>query len=173
MGELPRPEDDADIKTLSDIASHGWHVIKIPEENGTPGWAFSMGLYHSFGHPEVAIFGLPLDRMHTMINLIGELVASGQRLNGGSTSRDILDGYDCAFREVARQWHRPFFGYACWLYRGDDFPVVQCFWPDRDGRAPDDPQCNAAVRGLQPRLHLETVEAAGVRDFLLSMQRDA
>ena len=173
MTDLPQPEDDADIKALADIKSRGWHVVKVPEEDDTPGWAFSMGLYYSFNHPEVAIFGLPLDRMHAMLNIVGELVASGTRLNVGSSSSDILDDYHCAFRVVAKQWYRPFFGYACWLYRGDGFPMIQCIWPDREGRMPDDPRCLASVRELQPRLDQETAEAAGVLDLLQSLKRDA
>jgi Domain of unknown function (DUF4262) len=173
MGDLPQPQDHVDTKALADIASCGWHVIKIQEEAGTSGWAFSVGLYHSFGHPEVAIFGLPLSAMHAIINVVGERVASGEKFAGATVASGIVKRYDCAFRDVAKRWYRPFFGYARWLYRGDDFPMVQCLWPDREGRLPDDPRCHAGVLGAQPRLDLETEEAAGVRDLLRSMERES
>lgn len=173
MRELPQPRDDADRKVLADIASHGWHVIKVQQPDELPGWAFSMGLYHSYGHPEVVLFGLPLERMHTIINVVGELVASGARLHGGAVSDEVLDGYRCAFLDVNGRWYRPFLGYALWLYRGDEFPVTQCFWPDRDDHLPGDPRCSGAISSLQPRLELETEEAAGVADLLRSMERDA
>jgi hypothetical protein len=50
-----------DAKVLSDIERVGWHVMKVfarPNEKG-PEWAFSIGLFHTYQHPEIIIFGLP------------------------------------------------------------------------------------------------------------------
>jgi hypothetical protein len=38
--------------------AYGWHVVKILEKHETPGWAFSVGLYKNFNHPEIVVFGL-------------------------------------------------------------------------------------------------------------------
>jgi hypothetical protein len=120
----------------------------------------------NFGHPEIAIFGLPLERMHAIINLIGDRIEIGERFDAGSSSTGILQGYTCEFGSVRKVWYAPFFGRAMWLYRGDDFPIVQCLWPDRGGHTPRDPTCDEAIRALQPLLECETEEAARTSSFM-------
>jgi hypothetical protein len=46
-----------DAKVLGDIQRVGWHVTGVfaqKDEKG-PEWAFSIGLFHSFQHPEVVV----------------------------------------------------------------------------------------------------------------------
>lgn len=38
------------------------------------------------------------------------------------------------------------------FYKNEPFPVLQCFWPDKEGHHPWDPACNADVVNLQPLL---------------------
>jgi len=53
-----------DAKVLQDIQRVGWHVTSVfaRKEDEGPEWAFSIGLFHSFCHPEVIVHGLPLER---------------------------------------------------------------------------------------------------------------
>jgi hypothetical protein len=48
--------------------------------------------------------------------------------------------------------YRDYFGYARWFYHGDDFPVLQCVWPDRQHRYPWHPACHESARQRQPVL---------------------
>jgi Domain of unknown function (DUF4262) len=43
----------SDAKVLTDIQAVGWHAVGVfPREHEEgPNWAFSIGLFHSFGHP--------------------------------------------------------------------------------------------------------------------------
>src|SRR5262245_53678002 len=106
--------DASDIKLLQDIDRVGWHVILIPEEDGTPGWAFSIGLFRTFGHPEIAVFGLPLDVAGPVINHVGQLVSQGEDFTDGQEAEGLLEGVRCQFRVVRQRWYRPFLGYARW-----------------------------------------------------------
>lgn len=72
--------DDSDRCLLSNVEEYGWHVVFIPEEDGTPGWAFSVGLYWSYLAPEVVVFGLNQELSHRLINTIGEWTRSGERM---------------------------------------------------------------------------------------------
>ena len=61
--------------------------------------------------------------------------------SGGATMAEmlkILEGYDVRFLNVARRHYPEHFGYAHWYYEGDDFPSLQCVWPDKHGRFPTD-----------------------------------
>jgi len=165
----PVAETELDRRVISDVETRGWHVIRVPEQGSTPGWAFSIGFRHSFSHPEVIIFGLPLDVMHTIINDIGAGIQNGAEHLAGSSSDQILEGYRCDFRPVRERWYDPFLGYAIWFYRGEPFPVVQCLWPDRQGLMPDHPGFDGDLIPLQPLLEHEEPAEARVETLLHSM----
>ena len=161
--------DDCDRKLLSDIDRVGWHVVMIPEEDGTPGWSFSVGLFKSFKHPEVVVFGLPLELSEEVINGIGADIQKGKVFETGQEYPDILDGVLCTFRPVVQRWYRPFLGYAGWYYRGPKFPVLQCIWPDKQQHYPWHPKFKKAWLGAQPLLFEQEPAPARVVPFLESM----
>lgn len=146
------PEEDRDTKLISDIEEVGWHVVMIPEDDDGPASAYSIGLFQTFGHPEIIIFGLDLGLMHQMINLIGEEVRQGRQFADGESASGILEGYDVRFLQVARRHYQEHFGYARWFYKGDDFPALQCLWPDKHGRFPTDAVYPEPLRARQPLL---------------------
>ena len=169
MRELPTAESPPDEKVLSDVREHGWHIIKVPERGSTPGWAFSIGLHHSYQHAEVMLFGLPLDAMQAIINNLGSDVARGARYPAATESNQVLEGYRCAFRAVHPRWYGPFLGYATWFYQGDDFPVVQCLWPDKQGHLPDSADFDSDLVGLQPLLEFPDPARARAVELLHSL----
>lgn len=128
-------EEDQDQKLVSDIEAVGWHVVMIPEDDEWPASAYSIGLFQTFGHPEIIVFGLDLDLMHRMIDLIGEEVRQGRRFSDGESASGILEGYDVRF-----------------LHVGDAFAILQCLWPDRQGRLPTDADYAETLRARQPLL---------------------
>ena len=79
MEHDPRCEGLDDEKLVADVKKYGWHVVKILEKDETPGWAFSVGLYKNFNHPEIVVFGLNDEVAHFLINAIGDLVRAGNR----------------------------------------------------------------------------------------------
>ena len=161
--------DDSDRKLLSDIDRIGWHVVMIPEEDGTPGWSFSVGFFQTFNHPEVVVFGLPLDLSGQVINGIGADIQKGKTFESGPEYPDILEGVLCTFRTVVRRWYRPFLGYAGWYYRGAAFPVLQCIWPDKEQHYPWQPEFQRAWSWAQPQLFELEPESARVVRLLESM----
>jgi Domain of unknown function (DUF4262) len=156
-------------QVYEDIESHGWHVVKVNEGDETAGWAFSIGLHVTLRHPEVVLFGLPGDVMHAVINSIGENVRSGSCYENGQFYGDLLEGYQCRFQRVSRKWYRPFLGYATWYYGGAQFPVLQCVWPDKDGRWPGDPASEVDWSRLQPLLSRADAQMAGAAAWLESL----
>jgi hypothetical protein len=141
-----------DAQMRDDIATYGWHVIKVYEDEEGPGFAFTIGLFQRFGHPELIVFGLPLDTMHLMLNGAGEAVRAGQPFAAGQNYDNILEGYDCTFRPVSRKHYEAYLGSARWYYEGDGFPVLQLIWPDREHRYPWAAPADAWIREAQPVL---------------------
>lgn len=146
----------ADAKVLADIQTYGWHVTMIfrsADDELGPEWAFSTGLFHSYCHPEIIIFGLKLRICMALINEIGAQVKAGKKYNVEGEYGDILgDPYKCVFRVVRRNHHHEYLGYARWFYESDPFPALQCFWPDKSGKFPWDEGCVPIVRDAQPLL---------------------
>jgi hypothetical protein len=141
-----------DAQMRSDIETYGWHVIKVLEDDEGPGFAFTIGLFKRFRHPELIVFGLPLDTMHEMLNTAGEAVRAGRPYESGGSYDDILETYRCTFRPVPRQRYEEYLGSARWYYGGSDFPALQLFWPDKEHRYPWDAPQDAWIRWAQPVL---------------------
>lgn len=133
------------------IESHGWAVVKVAEDQSLPAYAYSVGLFERFGHPEVIAFGLDADKLQDIINGVGREVKAGAQFAHGVTSDAILHGYKCAFRAVDPAAERSYMGAAI-RYYGKEVPAVHCIWPDREGRFPWDAGANSDYRRLQPML---------------------
>jgi uncharacterized protein DUF4262 len=168
---MPRKHNDvAENKLLENVEKFGWHVMLITEEKDVPGWAFSVGLYHTFKHPEIVIFGLPKDRMHSFINVIGEDVRAGRFYRSGVPDTELIPGYTSMFQTVEKIWYGAFLGYATWFYEGSDFPVLQCIWPDKQNKLPWEADFNSELLRLQPLLFHDEPKAARAEKFLQSIE---
>jgi hypothetical protein len=126
--------------------------VKVEPTEREPNYAYTVGLFKRFRHPEVIMFGLAPDVLHQILNGIGDRVRDGQRVSAPSVSSDILEGYECAFREVAPAARGAYMGAATEFYGHDDFPALHCIWPDREGRFPWDRGASVEFRRLQPML---------------------
>ena len=141
-----------DAKVLSDIKRVGWHTLGVSQSQGEDGphWAFSIGLYYSFNHPEVIVLGLPIIACMEIVSVVGKQIGAGLRYKAQREYADILqDPFRCTFRSFDRDAYRDFVGYALWFYENDDFPLLQCFWPDKQHRLPWDGGCNEYVKKSQ------------------------
>jgi Domain of unknown function (DUF4262) len=146
------PEAARDCKLISDVEEFGWQVALIPEDDEGPAFAFSVGLFKNFGHPEVIIFGLVIEALHGIINLIGEEVRQGRRFAEGEVASGIIEGFDVGFREVAPEHYAEYLGTASWYYKGINYPALQFVWPDKQGRFPWDDGLPESLRARQPLL---------------------
>jgi hypothetical protein len=144
----------ADQKFLSDIEDYGWSVMNVHKKAGEegPDWSFSTGIFFKFQHPEIIIFGLDSNTMTCIINNIGKEVESGKHFEPGREYSDLFERCLCMFRIVAQDHYRDYLGWAIWFYEQDPFPVLQCFWPDKNGFYPWDLRCDLHVRSAQPLL---------------------
>jgi hypothetical protein len=159
-----------DEKVLADVEEYGWHVVKIVETNDAPGWAFSIGLYRKFNHPEVVVFGLTTELSHSLINTIGENVRAGKIFKIDAEYPDLIDAYNCIIKPVNSIWYKHFLGYANWFYKSENYPALQCIWPDRNGRYPGEPEFNPNWLWAQPLLFHEDPATARTVELLKSME---
>ncbi|WP_255305803.1 DUF4262 domain-containing protein [Streptomyces sp. Wb2n-11] len=124
--------DRADLTIIENVQQHGCHVVMVPEDEIGPGFAYTIGLAHTHGAPELAVFGLDVQVMHRMVNRLGAKSAAGAVLAEGQRHPDVVDGHRVAPGQVDLRWYRTLFGRAIGFYRLPPLPVLQVARPDVD-----------------------------------------
>ncbi|MEV4293757.1 DUF4262 domain-containing protein [Microbispora rosea] len=150
-----RDEWDAiDRHTVEHVRSRGWSVKMIPEDDLGPGFAYTVGLWHTYRSPDLAMFGLDVHLMHELLNRLGDDVATGEPVDAEQERRGLIARHPVVLKQVDVRWYREFFGQAIAFYRRPPFPVLEVVWPDPDGRFPWHPDYAEQYRELQPSLWL-------------------
>lgn len=147
-----RANDKVEQRVLNDIRELGWHVVSVPEDDEGPGFAYSIGFFQTFQHPEIIVFGLePLVGVE-LLNSLGKSIQGGQRLSHQQILDDPAARQKRQFMTVLHDSSRKYLGFAHWYYEGTEYPVLQCLWSDRQGVLPLDPTCDEFARDSQPIL---------------------
>jgi hypothetical protein len=128
------------------VIRHGWSALWVA---GSLDVAYTVGLWHTFGEPELVMFGLSGDDMASWLNTAVEL---GRDKGWPELQRPydgVLEGFETQVREVHPSWYRALFGAALGFYRGVAVPFRQLVWPDRHGRWPWDEGATPSSRARQ------------------------
>lgn len=159
MGPLPaargcdchvcRPEesyDAADRRTLDTVLEHGWQVVLVSDDAGcdhadhsdvdhdhdSPAFAYTVGLAHRAGHPELLMSGLDPAVMHRALNDVAHRVLRGRRLAPGDALEDVLVGVPLAVEQVAPDALADTVTWSRWFHRRD-VGALALVWPTTDG----------------------------------------
>lgn len=143
-------EDDSERKVLDDIENFGWHCVHIQAEADLVEYSFTIGLFQSFKHPELIIFGLPRQTAHQVLALVADAARAHAPIDLSSPTDALLKNYSCCFAEVPRAQYHEHMGYGRWYYMGNGFPLYQVIWPSRDGFYPWHPKATESFRVAQP-----------------------
>lgn len=145
--------DEQDRLVLANVTEFGWHIVQIRDDPMSAGWVFSVGMWHTLGSPELAMFGMEPAHAGNAINLIGDHVRAGRHIGHDVTFDDILaENRLVAFRPAHQSWYPPLFGYATWFAQRPPLPIAQMVWADTEGRFPWDADVEATCRLAQPSL---------------------
>ncbi len=143
-----------DQKFLKIIDDYGWHVMSVAPLKNEEGdlWSYSTGLYYHYKHPEIVIFNEPTNLRQSMINAVGSRVKAGERFEPGHLYAGIIGNHYVQFRPMHPSHYWDWLNFACWFYDDDEnsFPVLQCFYPDMEGRFPWEPGCAQWAIEQQP-----------------------
>ncbi len=119
----------------------------------TPGWSYTIGLWHKYQLPEVILIGLDyklaeiiLDNLHISIR------DEEQTYTDGTAATDILRGYVCFFKTIEPAVYGDWFAADRWFYDGTDFPAVQLLWPNTFAVYPWEDNADDYLRWCQPIL---------------------
>jgi hypothetical protein len=145
------PLDGSDLRLLADVAQAGFHVVSGASNGAAPAFAFSVGFFRTFDHPEVAIFGLTVEALEGAVRRMGERVEAGDRLDAGEIREGFLDARAVTFRRILPRHYTGSLGHAVWYHGGARFPALQAIWSD-GGHFPWERWFARELRDAQPVL---------------------
>jgi len=149
---------------LNDVSTHGFHIVAVypvaePDPDWipwdhVPHWAYTVGLFLTYGHPELVAFALDDETTSAVFWDLAREIERGRSFEPGRVYEDALPSFDgpCAFEPVDSQWAPSLFGRADWFYKDRGFPIHQYLWPDRNGRWIWEQEVAETIRGAQPDL---------------------
>ena len=147
--------DESESFIVACVADPGWSVQAVPagQTADEPSFAYTIGLFQNYEHPELIVLGLRPELMHSMLNTVGERIKAGERLRPGDRLAEVIDGFDVTLRPVLDpRSFEEHVGYARWFYKGAPFPLFQLVWPDKQARFPGEPGTADAFNRQQPLL---------------------
>nr|WP_234048430.1 DUF4262 domain-containing protein [Streptomyces liliifuscus] len=109
--------DRMDLWTVEQVREHGWSVVMVPADEEGPGFAYTIGLWHTHKVPEPAMFGLDIRVMQVLLNTLGRRAAAGAVLESDQEHRDVVEELPVVLKESDLRWYREFFGNAIAFYR--------------------------------------------------------
>jgi len=153
----------------ADIEKYGCHIVLVEADDYLPAFAYSIGLFQTYHHPEVICFGLAPEVLKTLIQEAHQLVKQGKKLIPGHLFPEFLKGYHTQFLRVSPAYYPDYFGSAQRFYYPHNFPALQLVWPDKQNKFPWEASFNADLKFSQPLLDRNTdfkfLEDRDVRAF--------
>ncbi|WP_226469898.1 DUF4262 domain-containing protein [Luteimonas panaciterrae] len=141
---------------LRNIKTYGWHCNHVFADQEQSGFSYTIGLYESYGHPEMIIFGLPHTITHPILIDIADAAKSGRPFDLSKPTDALIVDYSCCFAEVSADRYEEHATAARWYYRDKPFPAYQIIWPSREGLFPWHPSATGQFRAVQPVIALHS-----------------
>jgi hypothetical protein len=134
----------------SNLKEPGWTVIGVGGSEQEPSFCYTVGLWHNFQHPEIIVFGLPIQHGHSILNALGLRIKNDKlQFCEDQEYKDIAEGYPTRFRNVQPDEH---FGVALKFYQHQSFKALQLCWPDKSCKFPWEEAFDPKMKKAQPLL---------------------
>ncbi len=145
--------DQYEEKALEDIEEYGCHILHVMEEDEYPSFTYSIGIEKISGQPEIMVTGLKQEIAHWIVNEYNIRVKAGEVFKVGEYYSDFLEGFEVTFKEVEQEHYSEYFGWAKWLYKSENFKVLQLIYPNTSGVWPWDPEAPEDFKWFLPKLY--------------------
>lgn len=140
------------IKIAKEIEQYGWTVIALDATDYLPSFAYTLGLWKNYQHPEIIAFGLPVTMLHTVLNEAGNMIQSGQKLELQKQYSEFFENGQACFIPVHDDNFSDYFNYAIELNGTKVFPACELIWTDRNLKFPCEEGFEVEFKFKQPLL---------------------
>jgi hypothetical protein len=139
------------------IETKGWAIEPVAADPEAvppmPGYSYTIGLPERHEFPEIVVFGLKPVAISGMLDMIVEQLGSGVEIPLDTELVGLFDNdLRCFFLSVDVTSRASLFRTGVAWHAGENFPMVQLLWPDRNGWMPYESGFDTAVRTAQPVL---------------------
>lgn len=172
-----RPEkryDPIDRDCIGTVLEHGWQVVLVgsgtceccdaggvdPSHGDGPAFAYTVGLGHRAGHPELLMSGLDPGLMHRSLNRLAQRILEGRRLAPGDVLEGVLGGAPVAVAAASSYALAEVVTWSGWFHRRRPDALV-LVWPTTSGVFAWQPGAPAVLDELQPVEWREPVAPLG------------
>lgn len=145
--------DKLEKKALKDIDEYGCHILQVMGWNERPSFSYSIGIQKCTGQPELIVIGLDQRLCGFIINDYNARIKEGKIFDQGKLYDKFIEVFQVMFKEVEEKHYHDFFGWARWLYKGNDFKALQLIYPDTQGLWPWDKKASKILRTQIPKLY--------------------
>ncbi len=141
-----------EAKLIEDVSRFGWHCMNVMGDEANQPFSYTIGLFHSYGYPELLIYGLSSETAHAILAIAANAVTVGTPIDLDKPTIELLEGLPCVFVRIPKSAYPEHLGFARWFYEGDNFPVHQVVWPSKKGIFPWHEEATEDFREVQPVL---------------------
>ncbi|HVR11036.1 MAG TPA: DUF4262 domain-containing protein [Thermoanaerobaculia bacterium] len=151
-------------RARNDIERVGWHLLMVQGTEQGAGFVYTIGLWRTYQHPELVVFAPSQDPqdIEPQLRAMADRIAKGETFRAGTPYAGLFGTFRGSLRPVLPQWFASYLGTAGACYETFDFPALQVFWPDRQGRFPWESSYDVNLFRFQPILSEANVVLAGV-----------
>lgn len=152
------------------IEASVWQVLMIPGEGGATGFAYTVGLWKLYQHPEILVFSPSGDPSGVVgcLQAIAARIQRDEKFEAGQSYPNLFGTFAGAFRAIQPAWYAAHLGVAGEVYGGWSFPALQLLWPDEEGRFPGESLFSRALFPRQPLLNEANLVLANLPDSELT-----
>lgn len=154
--------DPVDQECLDQVLEHGWRVMLVGAGNAEdqPAFAYTVGLPHRTGHPELVMTGLPFEVMHPVLNDLSRRVLAGFPLAAGDLAEGALARVPLLVEEMSPAGIAESVTWSRWFHRRD-VDALQVVWPSTLGVFAWQQGGDAQLDVVQPQRWRQPAERTG------------
>ena len=129
------------------IKNYGWQCQFVFDDAGEkPDFSYTIGLEETFSHPEIMIFGLKREQMHTILTDLVYDIKEGRKFKTDEKTSDVISGdFEVIFKPLKEEYIPEYAGVAQRYYK-KPFRVLVMFWPDKKNILPTESGCELTVQ---------------------------
>jgi hypothetical protein len=129
--EHKKHDKDAEKSIKEIVEKHGWFIALFDATDYLPSFAYTIGLWKTFGHPELISFGFKTDTLGAILNIAGGKIKAGETIQASKDYDDFFEKGRAQFINVCKENVKDYFGYGLWFNEHKPFPALQLVWTDQ------------------------------------------
>lgn len=132
---FPIAVSKAQKKIIFNVRTYDFHIVAIREEEDTPQFFYTIGLYSQYRHPELLIMGLNVNVAYDILSRAHQFIKGGGSIAPWMTL-NTLSSMTLRSVPIDPSNYSRFLGFGMWFYRSlgrsrqDTFPAIELVWPD-------------------------------------------